>query len=101
MMVTESYRPNQSPDKAERHKAYTAVLRYVKDRERTEQIPGFCYVLDQLGYFTYGDQLMEDMFPELWSQRPTGTVEGNRWWPMCEWTERKRALRTAIELSKP
>jgi hypothetical protein len=99
-----NYQPREIRPKAltrtERCAVYKRVLERIEGDWKREQIPGLCYALEQIGHFAYGDDNMRRKFPELWKQRPRSTISGDRWWPMCEWTKRKAALRKAIELSE-
>jgi hypothetical protein len=59
-------------------------------------VPGLCWALNHMGHYVYEDGKMQELFPELYAQKPKRTVNA-WWWKIGDWKPRNEALRKAIE----
>ena len=97
---------DKMPTKRQRHAIYKKALRlYFKDikTENPSDLGGLCWYLGEAyGQYSFCEEHMEQMLPEIWKHRPKKLSQYIAFWWSRENTEKRIAvLKSAIEETAP
>lgn len=77
------------------------LMYYIQALNFFKKLPtgyGLCYALSKVSNSGLVYTQMEDLFPELWEQRPAIFYDNDYWWDLKDTQSRINALEAAIKI---